>query len=216
MVCPQCVGIEREFDRRTARADLRRYRRAGLNPTTRLLSRALIERGVDGATVLDIGGGVGALQHALLEAGAGQVWSVDASSAYLEAAREESDRRGWSERIESRHGDFVALAGSIEPADVVTLDRVICCYPDMGALVAESAARARRLYGVIYPRDAVWLRPGFWLLNLFLWLRRSSFRVFLHPRSEVEESIRRSGLEQVFHRHRGMWQVGVFARTGAS
>ncbi len=195
---------------------MRRYRRAGLNPTTRLLSRALIERKVEGATVLDIGGGVGSLQHALLEAGARHVRSVDASSAYLEAAREESARRGWGDRIDSRHGDFVALADSIEPADVVTLDRVICCYPDMRRLVAESAARARRLYGVIYPRDAFWLRPGFWLLNLFLWFRRSSFRVFLHSRDEVEEVIRRSGLAPVFHRHRGMWQVVVFARGGTT
>ena len=111
-----------------------------------------------GATLLDIGGGVGVAQLDLLSAGLRSATDVDASSAYLDVAREEAQRRGYSERVSYRHGDLVALAPEIEPADIVTLDRVICCYHDMPALVRASAAKARRLYGLVYPHDAWWTR----------------------------------------------------------
>ena len=210
MPCSQCQGIEVEFGEREARAQLRRYRRSGASGTTRQLIEALVGMGVEGGTVLDIGGGVGAIQHNLLAAGASRARSVDASQAYSEIAGEEAARRGLTARIESSHGDFVALAESIPPADIVTLDRVICCYHDVRALVAASAGRARRLYGVVYPRDVWWLRPVFALGNLALRLRRSSFRIFLHSTTEVEALIAAEGLRPAFQRFDGIWQVAVF------
>ena len=210
MASCQCQGIEAEFGEREARAQLRRYRRRGASGTTRQLIEVLVGMGVEGGTVLDIGGGVGAIQHSLLAAGASRARSVDASHAYSEIAGEEAARRGLAARIESSHGDFVALAESIPPADIVTLDRVICCYHDVRALVAASAGRARRLYGVVYPRDAWWLRPVFALGNLALRLRRSSFRIFLHSTTEVEALIAAEGLQPAFLRFHGIWQVAVF------
>ncbi len=69
MSCAQCQGIERMFDRRAAERELRQYRAAGPGGTTRLLIDALKAEGVAGLTLLDIGGGVGAIQHELLRAG---------------------------------------------------------------------------------------------------------------------------------------------------
>jgi 2-polyprenyl-3-methyl-5-hydroxy-6-metoxy-1,4-benzoquinol methylase len=109
---------------------LRKYREKGPIPSTKALIDALIAEGVEGATVLDIGGGIGAVQHELLAAGAAHVTSVDASVSYLEAAREEASRRGVEDRVTYRHGDFVELAESVPPADVVTLDRVLNVYPE--------------------------------------------------------------------------------------
>lgn len=211
MASCQCQGIEREFSAREARGQMRRYRKQGPARTTQVLIDALVGMGVEGGTLLDIGGGVGAIQHALLTAGASRAHSVEASSAYAEVAREESDRRGWTERIVASRGDFVELASAIPPADVVTLDRVICCYHDMRALVTASASHASRLYGVVYPRDAWWLRPAFALGNIVLRLRRSSFRIYLHRRAEVEAVIRERGLRPAFRRELGIWQVAVFA-----
>ena len=210
MTCSQCQGIEKEFGEREARTQLRRYRRRGAAGTTRRLVEVLVGMGIDGSTVLDIGGGVGAVQHGLLAAGASRAVSVDASRAYTQVAREEAERRGLSASIEAKHGDFVTLAESITAADVVTLDRVICCYHDMRALVSASAARARRLYGLIYPRDAWWLRPAFVAGNFLLRLRRSSFRIFLHSSAEVEAIIGAYGLRPAFRGSYGMWQVVVF------
>src|SRR3989304_4688720 len=94
MSCAQCQGIERMFDRRAAERELRQYRAAGPGGTTRLLIDALKAEGVAGLTLLDIGGGVGAIQHELLRAGARSATAVDASSAYLDAARAEGARLG--------------------------------------------------------------------------------------------------------------------------
>jgi magnesium-protoporphyrin O-methyltransferase len=212
MDCCQCQGIESQFDRGEAQAKLREYRRDGPARTTRILLEALGAESVAGATLLDIGGGVGAIQHELLKAGVTRATDVDASSAYIAAAREEAARQGHADRVAFRHGDFVALADEIEPADIVTLDRVVCCYHDMPALVGRSAAKARRLYGLVFPRDGWWMRAGTRAINALLWLQRTPFRVFAHRGADVDEVVRRQGLARAFARNAGLWQVVVYVR----
>jgi len=213
--CHHCRDAENLFDRRDAEHRLRRYRRSGPEGTTRLLVEALRAAGVGGASMLEIGGGVGVVHHELLAAGAASAVDVDASSAYLAAAAGESVRRGHAERVRYVHGDFVALAESVAPADVVALDRVVCCYPDMPALVGAAAARARRLLGLVYPRHVWWVRAGVRAVNLGLTLQRSAFRIFCHPTAAVEAVARRAGLVRRFQRNQGPWQVVVFERAGA-
>jgi hypothetical protein len=209
-----CQGIEEVFGERSARHDLRRYRRRGPSKPTRMLLEALEREGIAGATVLDIGGGVGSIQLELLAAGAERAVAVDVSAAYLRAAREEAERRGHAGRVAYRHGDFVALAGGVEPADVVTLDRVICCYPDMEALVGRSAGRARRLYGLVYPRDTWWIAIGLRAANLGLRLSRRAFRAHLHRTAAVDAVASEHGLALRFARHAGpIWQVALYARA---
>lgn len=104
-------------------------------------------------SLLDIGGGIGVIQHELRAAGVTGITGVDASRAYLAMAREEAERRGYAGDARYVYGDFVALADGIAPADIVTLDRVVCCYPDMAALMDSAAAKAGRFLGLVYPRD---------------------------------------------------------------
>jgi magnesium-protoporphyrin O-methyltransferase len=217
MNCCQCQAAEALFDDKTANRELKKYRRKGPDKPTRLLIDALKSEGIEGMTLLDVGGGVGAIHHELLGAGVARATDVDASSAYLAVAREESAWQGHADRVSYQHGDFVELAPEIEGADIVTLDRVICCYPDMLALVGRSAARAAKLYGAVYPRDRWWVRMGFVLGNFFLWLTRNPFRTFAHPTDAVEGVLREKGLEKRYHRNANIvWQVVVFARNGAS
>ena len=211
MSCCQCRGIRTFFDEKVARKDLARYRRKGPLRTTRILLDALAFEGVRGATLLDIGGGVGAIPNELIREGVERVTVVDASPAYLEAARAESERHGHADRIRYHSGDFVELAPQIAPADIVTLDRVICCYDDMEALVAAAAGRARRCLGVVYPRDTWWDRVGVSLVNLACRVRGSPFRVFVHSPEAVERVIRSKGLTRRFYRTTPVWQVVVYA-----
>lgn len=207
-----CRSYEACFDQATARQELHDYRRKGPGKTTGSLLEALKQRGIEKLTLLDIGGGVGVIQHELLQAGAGGSTHVDASSAYLEASREEAERRGHSDRSSYHYGDFVALAPQLEPADIVTLDRVICCYHDMPALVGLSAARARKLYGLVFPRDTWWIKLGVPFINVLLRLRREPFRVFAHPTGAVDAVVRDQGLALRFHRRFLIWQVMVYQR----
>ena len=160
MKCRQCQGIERWFNKKLAAKELRQYRKKGPARTTRMLIEALKAEGIEGMTLLDIGGGIGTIQHELLGAGVSSAINLEGSTAYLETAKEEAERRGHAHRVRYHHGDFVGLASDIQGADIVTLDRVICCYPDFPALVGLSSARAGKLYGVVYPHDTWWAKIG--------------------------------------------------------
>jgi SAM-dependent methyltransferase len=211
--CCQCCDIESQFDRREAERDLARYRRRGPARTTQLLVDALVAEGVAERTLLDIGGGVGAIQHALLAAGATRAVDVDAATAYLEVAQDEAQRRGLADRVRYVHGNVVDLAETLEPADIVTLDRVLCCYHDMPALVTASAAKARRLYGLVYPRDGALIGAGVRAINLAFHLQRTPFRIFQHASVAVDALVRREGLERIFFHHVGLWQVVLYRRS---
>jgi len=208
----QCQGIEELFSQQFVSKELTRYRKKGPDKTTRILTEAIKETGVDGLTLLDIGGGVGLIQYALLDAGVRQAMSVDASSEYLSAAKEEAQRRGLADRVSYQHGDFIKLAEEIAPADIVTLDRVICCYNDMEKLVNLSAERAGKLYGLVYPRDTWWVKVMLAIENFFYWLRRSPYRAFVHPTQSVEDILGRNRLKRIVYHQTLVWQVAVYSR----
>jgi 2-polyprenyl-3-methyl-5-hydroxy-6-metoxy-1,4-benzoquinol methylase len=203
-----------EYGGRLAASDLRRYRRRGPRPWTRTLIEALKAEGVEGATLVDIGGGIGAIQHELLDAGAARATSVEASMAYLDAARQESERRGHDGRVVFCHGDFVALAESIPSADVVTLDRVVNVYPRAGQLVALSADHAERLLGVVVPRDTRFVKRTTAAINLVQRLRRRRVRAIVVPIDDIERVVRDKGLSPRFSQNVGpVWHVAVYGRT---
>ena len=212
MSCCHCQGAEAVFGAKVATRELRQYRRRGPRKTTRLLLDALQAVGVTGRTLLDIGGGIGAIQHELLRAGVTEASGVEASTAYLAAAREEAARQGHADRLRLYHGNFVDLAPELPPADIVTLDRVICCYPDMPALVGLSAARAREAYGLVYPRDTWWVKLGLALGNLALWAWRNPFRAYAHPTAAVDALVRGHGFAPRFSHKTFIWQVVVYGR----
>lgn len=211
--CPHCQGADRFFDDAQARADLEAYQREGVTGTTRRLVNYIKSLGVAGLTLLDIGGGIGAIQHELIAAGAVSSVDVDASRAYIALAKEEAQRRGYAERAAYHHGDFVALADQLDPADIVTLDRAICCYPDVRALVGAAAAKTQRYLGLVYPRDVWWGRylaqP---LLNLYFRVRRNPFRFFVHSSQLVDSIALDNGLRKHSHKQTGFWQVVVYVR----
>jgi ubiquinone/menaquinone biosynthesis C-methylase UbiE len=211
-----CDGFASIFDEATARRDRDRYRRDGPDRTTRLLLELLTPYRSAGSSVLDIGGGIGIVDLELLHAGAGHATLVDASTAYLAVARDEARRAGVLDRIEFVEGDFVRRASSIDRADVVTLDRVICCYPDMEALVAESAGRARTAYGIVLPRDRRSTRWAVALTNAWYRLRRKAYRGFVHSTARVDENAAANGLRLRADRQTWFWRVAVYDRSVAT
>jgi hypothetical protein len=209
-----CCGpdFDAAFDRRAARRELAAYQRAGATGTARRLVEAIRSAGVQGATILDIGGGIGTVGFELLAAGASRLTEVDAARAYIDAARGEAARRGLADRASFMHGDFVALADAVTTADVVTLDRVICCYGNWRSLVERSTARARRLYGIAYPVERPWMRVLVGLGNLASRLAGRRFRFYVHPERAVDAAIRGRGFRTLV-RERGLaWQTVVYER----
>lgn len=209
--------LESGFDQTVATRDLKAYHRHGLPADQRRLLAGLVADGLTDQTVLDIGGGIGAIHHDLLRAGARSVLDVDGSTAYLDAAHEEARRQGDVARIDYRHGDFVQLADGIEPADVVVLLRVLCCYPDMPALVQASARRARRSYGVIYPRSTWWMRTAAAAFDAVRPVEGSvSGPGYVHKESEVDLAVRKEGFTPVLSEATWFWRVALYRRTAAA
>ncbi len=186
-------GFASMFDRRNAEDDRDRYRRKGPDRTTRMLLELLAPYRATSSTVLDIGGGIGIIDQELLRAGIGHAVSWMGRRRPC-SRREEARRLDLLDRIEFVEGDFVKLAAAIEPADIVTLDRVVCCYPDAEGLVGGSAARVRTVYGLVLPRDRFMVRIAVRLENLWMRLRRRAYRAYVHPTARVDEIVAAAGL----------------------
>ena len=212
-----CGCTPNTFSDREAANDLKRYLEKGPDDTTRALIDAVVGEGVTGASVLDIGGGIGAIQLELLAAGAARSESVDASEAYVVTARDEAARRGYGDRTSARVGDFVTLAPVVDAADVVTLDRVVCCYPDVEALLGAAASKSTRLVGLVYPRDTWWNRIAARGLAAWGWLTRDATRWYLYEPARVDGIMRGAGfasrrpIKRTF-----IWQVVLYRRTAAA
>ena len=207
--CCQPRAYERLFSAKQARIDASRYRKRGLRGT----SRELVELAgdVSGASVLEVGGGVGAIELDLLAAGADRATNVELSGEYEEEAAKLIDERGLSERVDRRVADFVTEP--VEPADVVVMHRVVCCYPDVDRLVGVAAAHTRRRLLLTYPRERPWTRAGARVINLFMRLSSSDFRAFVHPVARMTVAAEREGLGLERRESRGLvWENAVYER----
>jgi len=210
---PPCdCGCANVFSTKEAENDLKRYRRQGPDASTQALIDALLGEGVDGSTLLDIGAGIGAIQLNLLPAGLAHAESVDATEAYVIAARDEATRRGFGDRVHGRVGDFVAVAAEVPAADVVTLDKVVCCYADMPALLGGAADRARRVVGLVYPRETWWNRLGSRGLAAWGWLTRDPTRWHIHPVADIDAVLRRAGFDRHDVKRELIWQIALYRR----
>jgi SAM-dependent methyltransferase len=208
----ECAA-DHQFTEKKAGEELKRYRTKGPGPTTRLLQEGLAQAGTLSGTLLDIGSGIGSLTFGLLERGVTRAVAVDASSAYHSAARQEAERLGRGEVVRFVHADFVSVASELPAATLVTLDRVVCCYPSYEALLNAALRHAELCLALSYPRDVWYVRLGVMLENAQRRLTKNPFRTFVHPAARMEELIRSAGFERSTRRATWMWSVDVYTRS---
>jgi SAM-dependent methyltransferase len=208
--CCRPESYNRLFSAKQARLDAVRYRKRGLRGTSRDLVG--LAGDVAGKTVLEVGGGVGAIELELLAAGADRATNVELSGEYEEEAAALLAERGLSERVDRRVADFVEEP--VEPHDLVVMHRVVCCYPDVDRLVGLAAAHTRRRLLLTYPRERPWTRAGIRAVNLLMRLSGSSFRAFLHPVASMQAAAQREGLALQRRDRPGLiWENAVFERV---
>ena len=211
--CCSPKGYRWVFSERSARAEARKYRRRGLDGTSRRIVDFLKARGVDGQTVLEVGGGIGAIQIELLKAGAARAVSVELTPTYEDVAAGLLSDAGLTDRVERRVMDFAQASSQVDGADVVIMNRVICCYPDMPRLAGAAADHARQMLVMSYPTGPWWMRVALGLGNFVLWLLRREFHVFVHPPKEIIATATRRGLEPVLDQQGALWTVAAMRRT---
>jgi magnesium-protoporphyrin O-methyltransferase len=209
-----CPGdYERFFSKRFARSFARKYRKRGLDKAARKMADFLRDRGIEGATVLEIGGGVGEIEIELLKAGAERAQNLELSPGYEEEARKLAEEAGVGGRVDWRIHDIAEDPGAVEPADIVVMHRVVCCYPDFERLLVAAADHARGALVFSYPpRNAV-SRAFYGVFNLVMRLMRSSFRGFAHPPGAMLAVLEGRGLQRTYEHHVGIWRVAGLERA---
>ena len=208
-----CVnGLDAQFNADYVREEVKSYKKDGLGERAKRVLEFLCRQGLTGRSVLDVGCGIGALHLEILKAGAASAVGIDASSASIEAARKLAEEMGLADRAEYRLGDFTAIEMEIAAASVVVLDRVICCYPNMEALVGGAARHAQAFCGLTYPRRGWWMRAILWSGNLCQALFRSPYRGYYHDPRKVAALLATYGFTEVYRETASMWEVAVFKK----
>jgi hypothetical protein len=211
-----CAATDRHFTPARAQAELARYRQRGPSGTARLILESLSDLGVTPRTLLDIGAGIGVLHHELLARGVERALHLEAAAAYVVAAEQETERRGQRGRVDFRHGEFVSLAAELGSAELVALDRVVCCYPELEPMVSLSAAKAERYYALSFPHDRWYVRTHTWWQNCRRRRAGSAFRTFVHPVTRIEALVRAAGFRLLRSRRTLVWAVLVCGRRNGA
>jgi hypothetical protein len=111
------------------------------------------------------------------------------------------------------HADFVTAASTLPVATVVTLDRVVCCYPAYEPLLNAALQHADRIFALSYPRNAWYVRLGMQIENGQRKLAKSAFRTFVHSAERIEHVIRSGGFSLNNRRETWFWSVDVYSRS---
>lgn len=211
--CCSPEGYRQIFSERSARTDARRYQRRGLDRTSARIVALLREQDVRGLTLLDVGAGIGAVELELLRDGLTWAVGVELTPTYEEVAATLLAAAGLQDRVERRVMDFAEAGADVPAADIVVMNRVVCCYPDMPRLAGAAADHARRLLVMSFPNGYWWTRLGLAVINLALCVTRRQFRVFLHPPDQIVATAERHGLRTRLTKHGRVWQVVAFERA---
>jgi magnesium-protoporphyrin O-methyltransferase len=213
--CCDPRGCDGMFGPGYARHLAARYRRRGLDRTAQRIVDHLSEGGLEGASVLEIGGGIGDVQVELLRRGAARTTNLELVDAYETAAAELAGTAGVGERMTRRRLDLAATPEAVDPHDIVVLHRVVCCYPDYERLLSAAAGRARRLLVFSHPPRNPLTRTLAAGQHLGCRLLGRSYRAYAHPPVAMVAVAESRGLRTTY-RHRGrVWRIVALERTGS-
>ena len=211
--CCSPKGYRWIFSEKNARADAQRFRRKGLDPTSRRIVDYLKLRGVEGRTLLEVGGGVGAIQIELLKGGVSRAISVELTPTYEQVALELLREAGLEDRVDRKVMDFAHSADEFEVADIVIMNRVICCYPDMPVLAGAAAEHTGEVLVMSFPKRTWWTRALLAAGNLALRVTRRQFQVFVHPPAQIFAEAERHGLRKAVDEPGTFWEVAAAERA---
>jgi SAM-dependent methyltransferase len=186
---------------------------------TRDLVEALGPSRLEGRTVLDLGCGTGDLALAALARGATRATGVDLGAGAIEEARALARERLVEDRSTFQVGDAAKVP--LDRHDVVMLNRVLCCYPEVDALLDNSLSAASHVYAFTAPPSAglagTFARAETRLANTWFRIRDKKFRGFrvhVHDLEAVDRRIREAGFHRIVAgRRRLVWHLAIYERA---
>lgn len=209
--CCEIPGTNSFFSKHAKRY-AKKFRRKGIDKPSRKLVEGLTDIGVESKSILEVGCGVGGLHLTLLKRGATSARGIDVSEGMLAAARLLAEEMGLDDKVQYHCDDFVHMNGELSPADIVVMDKVICCYEDPVKLINKASKNCRSLLAVSYPRKS-WI--GYMIFHIpskLGELLRWSFRPFYHSTVFIEHTIRQEGFAEAFCTTTPIWQIQIYRR----
>jgi SAM-dependent methyltransferase len=216
---PECAcaadsRIAQHFDAKVAER-LASGQDPGLVPVSERLRDALLSLGPADRTLLELGCGRGGLLLALTQAGATSAAGVDLSAASIDAARNRFEQAQLSDRVRLSVGDAARVP--LESHDWVILDRVMCCYPDIERLLANTLPAAKRLYAFTVPSSRGWrgviARLEEWLENAWNSLRGRPCPGYVHDLDLIEERLTAAGFRLRHCDQQRLWRIAIYERS---
>jgi SAM-dependent methyltransferase len=212
--CPTYSRIARHFDAKVAER-MAQCQDPGLVAVSRRLRDELVSLDPTGRTVLEIGCGRGGLLLGLVQAGAARATGLDLSPASIDEARNRFDQAQLAERAHLSVGDAARVP--LEPHDWVILDRVICCYPDVERLLANTLPAARQIYAFTVPTSRGWrgvvARLEEWFENAWNTLRGQPCPSYVHNLDLIEQRLATAGFRLRHRDRQRLWHVAVYERS---
>ena len=208
-----CCSANIFFDEKMARKQYTTYLKKGAPKVTAKIIEQLSSLEIEGKTLIDVGGGIGALQWWFLESKGSETISIDASSGYLEQAESHAKMKGWANQTRFIFGDFVQAHEQVEPVDLITLDKMVCCYPNYKEIIEISCAKANGHIALSYPIDGPISKLFAWFDGLLNKFKGQNFRPFVHPVSEIRKTFEQAGFKRISYNLVFPWHVETYKKV---
>ncbi len=214
MSCCQSCSLQgtNEFFTDQAKRYLKEFKKKGLGKEQKYLIEGIASQGIAGKTVLEIGCGVGGLHLSLLKQGAVFATGIDISEGMIAGAKELSKELNLVEKTQYHVGDVIQLNKAISDADIVVLDKVVCCYEDVFKLLSISGNRTKQTYAFSYPNPNILVQISFKGLIALRTLFRGKFRPYWHDWSALIKTLETQGFKQTYTNNTLLWNVCVLTR----
>ena len=142
--------ISKCFDSKACRF-CKDYEESGISKSSKILLDQLSDYGFEGKNLLDLGCGIGSFSVRALQRVVVSSVGFDLSTEMISMACRLSDKSGLNDRVSFNRGD--ASKVNLPPSEIVVLDKVMCCYPDIKELLCNSSGAAIEYYAFIIPRS---------------------------------------------------------------
>ena len=195
-----------------AKSYRRRFLKKGFEPSQQQLFDGITKASFEDKTLLEIGCGVGHFHQTLLEHGALSSIGIELAKQMLIEAKDWARQRNLREKTTYLEGDFIDIANTIKPVDIVIMDKVVCCYPDADALIHRSLEKCINSIALTYPRNKWYTHIGVQFLALIMKLVGSSFRPYVHDPIQIERWIESQGFKKLYQKQTLVWLTQVYQK----
>ena len=138
---------------------------------------------------------------------------VDASNGYLEVVKSHAVENDYMDKAQFQYGDFVEKANEINMYDFVTLDKVVCCYPDYESLLDQALKKCENTIALIFPIGGPIPKIFVQIEKIYFYLKKISFGTYIHSPRDIEKFIVSKGFKTVHKKISFPWHVQIYTKV---